>query len=41
MPVNPAATLSDPEARHLRRRAGLGPLSKDFEHIQGATRRSR
>ena len=38
MPVNPGATLSDAEARHLLRRAGLGPLPKDFEHIQGATR---
>jgi uncharacterized protein (DUF1800 family) len=38
MPVNPGLTLSDPEARHLLRRTGFGPVPKDFVNVQGLTR---
>lgn len=35
MPVNPGATLTDADRRHLLRRAGLGPTPKD---LQGLTK---
>jgi uncharacterized protein (DUF1800 family) len=36
--VNPDAPLQDYQARHLLRRTGFGPLARDFQNIQGATR---
>jgi len=38
MPVDPGATLLDSEARHLLRRAGLGPDQRTFDLIAGGTR---
>ncbi len=33
MPVNPGATLTDADRRHLLRRAGLGPVPKEFHTL--------
>jgi uncharacterized protein (DUF1800 family) len=38
MPVNPGAVLSDSEARHVLRRAGLGPDQRAFDVIKSGTR---
>src|SRR6185369_4781812 len=38
MPVNPGASLSQSEARHLLRRAGFGPDQRTFDAIKNLTR---
>ena len=38
MPVNPGASLSPSEARHLLRRAGFGPDQRTFDLIENLTR---
>src|SRR5262245_36242088 len=39
MPVNPGAPIGDSDRRHMLRRAGLGPLPKDFQALQKADTR--
>jgi uncharacterized protein (DUF1800 family) len=38
MPVNPGASLSQSEVRHLLRRAGFGPDQRTFDLLEGGTR---
>jgi uncharacterized protein (DUF1800 family) len=39
MPVNAGATLTDADRRHLLRRAGLGPVPKEFQALSRADTR--
>ena len=39
MPVNPGATLTDADRRHLLRRAGLGPVPRELSTLSRASTR--